>query len=73
MFVILLHATILGMTLKGLVSVCSQQGSSLVGKAYLRKANACKYIIFNILKSNTVLKIILALIPVNKDLEYVHI
>ena len=39
----MLHATILGMTLKGLVSVCSQQSSFLVGKAYLRKADACKH------------------------------
>ena len=49
-YVILLHATVLGMTLKGLV----------------------KSIIFNFLKSKTFLKILFALIPVNKDLECVH-
>ena len=43
MFDILLHATILGMLLKGLVSVCSQLSSFLVGKADLRKADACNY------------------------------
>ena len=73
---ILLHATILGVAFKGLVSVSSQLSSVLVGKAYLRKTDACNCnkkminIIFNFLKSNSVLKILFALIPVNKDLGY---
>ena len=29
-----------------------------------------QYLIFNFLKSNTILKVLLALIPVNKDFEY---
>ena len=41
--IILLHAAILGMTLKGLVSACSQQSSFLVGKAHLRRTNACNH------------------------------
>ena len=72
------------MTLKeGLVSVSSQYSSFLVGKAYLKKVDACnhnkkrqisqQHIIFNILKSSTVLKVLFALITVNKDLELVHI
>ena len=73
-YVLLLHAKILSMTLKGLISICSEENLSLVGKAYTRKADACnhKKIIsqqytFNFLKSSTVL--LFALIPVNKDLE----
>ena len=42
-YVILLHATVLGMTLKGLVSICFQQISFLVGKVYLRKAHPCSH------------------------------
>ena len=41
LFYILLHATILGVTLKGLVSVYSQLSSFLRGKAGLRKEDAC--------------------------------
>ena len=41
-FVILLHATTLGMTLKGLLSICFQWSSILVGKTYLTKADSCK-------------------------------
>ena len=49
-----------------------------VNKTYLRKADACnhnieriseQYIIFNLLKSVTFLKVPFGLIPVNKDLE----
>ena len=36
-YVILLHATVLGMTLKGLVKFIS------VGKTYLRKAHTCNH------------------------------
>ena len=41
--VILSHATILSMTLKGLASVCFRSSSFLVGKTYLRKADACNH------------------------------
>ena len=63
------------MKLKGLASVCSQLSSFLVGNAYLRKADACncnkndKYF-NNFLKSDSVLKVLFALISVNKDLDY---
>ena len=74
--VILLHATILGMTLKGLGSICFQQISFLVDKAYLRKSDACNHnkkceqsIIVNFLKSSTAPKVLFALILVNKGLE----
>ena len=68
------------MALKGLISVCSQKSSFLVGKAYLRKADACnhnkkiisqQYIILKLLrflKSNTVLKALFAIIPLNEGL-----
>ena len=42
-YVILMYATILGIILKSLVSICSQKSSFLVGKAYLRKADACNH------------------------------
>ena len=36
-YVILIYATILGIILKGPVSICSQKSSFLVGKAYNQK------------------------------------
>ena len=38
-YVILLHASVLGVILKGLVSICFQWSSFLVSKAYLREAD----------------------------------
>ena len=75
--VILLHATVPGMTLKALAN------SFLVDKAYLRNIDACNhnkktinistvhYIIFNLLKPKSFLKVLFALTPVNKDSWYI--
>ena len=79
-YVILFHVTVLGMVLKGLLSIWFQWSSFLVGKVYLLEKGRCLRSWQKIISISTVyyfqlfeiknfLKVLFSLNPVNKDLK----